>query len=109
MMEAPQENLVVVTDEEEIQCLFDKAVEATLPQLFEKLSSAGREPPKEWLSNREAMEYLDLSKSTLQRYRDDGTLPYSKLGGNIFYRRDDLLHVLQQNRNGEISANSRAS
>ena len=55
-------------------------------------------PQKEVLSNREAQEFLDLSKSTLQRYRDDGTLPYSKLGQNIYYRRSDLHDALEKRR-----------
>lgn len=92
------ENLLVITSSEELQRLLDEAVAATLPQHFEDHAPPGREPPKEVLSNREAMEFLDLSKSTLQRYRDGGVLPYSKLGGNVYYEREDLLRVLRQNR-----------
>jgi predicted DNA-binding transcriptional regulator AlpA len=100
-MEAPTNgNLLVVTSEEELQRLLDEAVAATLPEHF---ASSGppdgtSRPPKEVLSNREAMEFLDLSKSTLQRYRDDGTLPYSKLGGNVYYEREDLLRVVREHR-----------
>ena len=99
-MEATKANgtLLLLTSEDEIQRLLDNAVDAALPGALNDLSPPGREPPKEVLSNREAMEFLDLSKSTLQRYRDDGTLPYSKLGGNVYYRRKDLLHVLEENR-----------
>ena len=52
---------------------------------------------KEWLSNREAMAFLGLSKTTLQRYRTSGRLPYAKLGGSIFYRYSDLVSVLEAN------------
>lgn len=94
-------SLLLVTSEEELQRLLDEAVAASLPEHFKDAAPPGQSrPPKEVLSNREAMAFLDLSKSTLQRYRDDGTLPYSKLGGNVYYEREDLLHVLRQNRVG---------
>jgi len=98
-MEAPKNgNLLVVTSEEELQRLLDEAVAATLPEHFTGASLPGKEPPKEVLSNREAMEFLDVSKSTLQRWRDDGTLPYSKVGASIYYEREDLLRVVREHR-----------
>lgn len=50
---------------------------------------------KDWLTNREAMRYLGLSKATLARYRADGTLPYSKVGANVFYRFEDIDALLR--------------
>ena len=49
---------------------------------------------KEYLTNTEASRYLDVSKSTLQRWRDNGTLPSTRIGRNVYYRRKDLLEVL---------------
>lgn len=89
---------VVLTSSEDLQRLLDDTLEDTLPRLLDDLSPPPDKPPKEWLSNREAMAFLDLSKATLQRYRSDGVLPYSKLKGNIYYRREDLLQVLQEHR-----------
>ena len=48
------------------------------------------QPMKPWLSNDEAMEYLQVSRPTLQRYRDSGKLPSGKIGSKVIYRRDDL-------------------
>lgn len=53
--------------------------------------------PKEWLTNAEAQAYLGLSRMTLQRYRDNGLLEFSKVGSNIFYRRRDILALLEKN------------
>lgn len=53
--------------------------------------------PKEWLTNAEAQAYLGLSRMTLQRYRDNGLLEYSKVGSNIFYRRSDIIGLLEKN------------
>ena len=50
---------------------------------------------KLWLSNSEAMEYLGLSRSTMQRYRDAEMLPFARLGSNIYYRRQDIEDLLE--------------
>ena len=50
-----------------------------------------------WVSNQQALEILGLSKPTLQRYRASGLLPFSKLGGNVYYRRSDIDAVLEEN------------
>lgn len=97
-MESANGNLLLVTSEEQLDRLLSEKVEAALSRVLNSRPDSARPPPKEWLSNRETMEYLDLSRSTLQRYRDDGTLPYSKLGQNIYYRRSDLLAVLEEHR-----------
>lgn len=95
-------NLLLVTSEDELQRLLDEAVEATLSRALKDLSPPNREPPREVLSNRRAMEYLDVSKSTLQRWRDSGLLPYSKIGGSVYYRRQDLIRVVDEHRvNGQ--------
>lgn len=58
-------------------------------------------PPKEVFNNPAAQDFLGCSKSTLQRWRDSGLLPYSKVRGKIFYRRADLLKVLEQHKVNE--------
>lgn len=53
-------------------------------------------PDKEWLTNSEAMTYLGMSRSSLQRLRAEGTLPFSKLGaGTIRYRKSDIDRFLE--------------
>ena len=37
-----------------------------------------------------------VSRRTLQDYRDNGTLPYFKLGGKVLYRESDLEALLQR-------------
>lgn len=36
-----------------------------------------------WISNREAMDILGVSPRTLQRYRDSGCIPFSKIGREL--------------------------
>lgn len=74
--------------------------EATETSVAEALASAltDAQAPKTWLTNREAQEYLGLSRPTLQRYRSMGILPYSKIEGSIYYKRSDLEALLESRR-----------
>lgn len=48
-----------------------------------------------WISNREVMDLLGVSSRTLQRYRDSGRIPFSKIGKNCRYRLSDVERVLE--------------
>ncbi|WP_394346397.1 helix-turn-helix domain-containing protein [Dinghuibacter silviterrae] len=43
-------------------------------------------PPKKWLKTKEVRQLLGVCPATLQALRDNGTIPYSKLGSNFFLR-----------------------
>ena len=77
-----------------------RAVDASIDRATSKILSClqtGSQGPKEWFTNREAMDFLGLSKTTLQRYRASGQLPFSKVGGNIYYRYEDVVRLLEDN------------
>ena len=42
------------------------------------------------MDSEEVCRALNITKRTLQRYRDRGVIPYSRLGGKFYYRRRDL-------------------
>ena len=48
-----------------------------------------------WVSNEEAMRLLGVSRTSLQRYRSSGRLPYVIIGGRVRYRRADVESLLQ--------------
>ena len=50
-----------------------------------------------WISDREAAEFLQVSRHTLLSYRQKQILPYVLLGGKVLYREHDLQDLLQQN------------
>ncbi|QQT24498.1 helix-turn-helix domain-containing protein [Sphingobacterium spiritivorum] len=56
------------------------------------------ESNKEWLKSYEVREILKISPSTLQTLRINGTLPYSKIGGLMYYKNDDIKRLLENNR-----------
>lgn len=53
---------------------------------------------KKWLKSPEVRELLSISPGTLQNLRINGTLPYSKVGGIIFYDFEEIQKVMQENR-----------
>lgn len=48
----------------------------------------------EWLSSGEVIQILHISKRTLQNYRNAGIITFKKLKGKIYYRRSDLMTLL---------------
>jgi hypothetical protein len=53
---------------------------------------------KEWLKSADVMELLGCSPGTLQNLRVSGKLPFTKIGGTIYYSRKDVLNVLEANK-----------
>lgn len=87
---------VIVTTESKLRGLLEAAVDVAIGRHAPKLTAAARDRPnKSWLTNREAQDYLGLSKATLARYRADGTLPYSKVGASVYYRLGDVEALLE--------------
>ncbi len=53
---------------------------------------------KKYLKSSEVMEMLQISPGTLQNLRINGTLPFSKMGGIIYYDSEDIQKVMLKNR-----------
>ncbi len=53
---------------------------------------------KKYLKSSEVMALLQISPGTLQNLRINGTLPYTKVGGIIFYDSDEIQKVILANR-----------
>lgn len=69
----------------DIESLFDKETSNYRPLL----------DGERYLSDVEVSHRLKISRRTLQEYRDNGMIPYFKLGGKVLYRESDLERVLQ--------------
>ena len=52
---------------------------------------------KKYLKSAELMKMLKVSSGTLQTLRINGTLPYTKIGGIIFYDLDEISKVMKEN------------
>jgi hypothetical protein len=44
------------------------------------------------------MELLSISPGTLQNLRINGTIPYTKIGGVLYYDADEINSVLKKHR-----------
>ena len=53
---------------------------------------------KKYLKSSDVMEMLKISPGTLQNLRINGTLPYTKVGGIIFYESDEIQKIMFKNR-----------
>ncbi|QNL50140.1 helix-turn-helix domain-containing protein [Olivibacter sp. SDN3] len=60
-----------------------------------------KESNRQWLRSTEVREMLGISPGTLQNLRINGTLPYRKIGGSMYYRREDIRKMMEGgNSNG---------
>ena len=48
-----------------------------------------------WISNEEACKILNVTPRTMQNYRDNGIISFSKVGSKIYYRLNDLEEHLE--------------
>ncbi|MBJ7880512.1 helix-turn-helix domain-containing protein [Gelidibacter salicanalis] len=53
---------------------------------------------KRYLKSSEVMDLLQVSPGTLQNLRINGTLPYTKVGGIIYYDAEEIQEILTANR-----------
>ncbi|NDV79434.1 helix-turn-helix domain-containing protein [Dysgonomonas sp. 511] len=55
-------------------------------------------PKTEWLNNEQVCGMLNISKRTLQSYRDNGTLSYSQIGHKCYYKQSDIENLIEQSQ-----------
>lgn len=51
---------------------------------------------KEWLKSYEVRKLLGISPGTLQTLRNKGTIRFSKVGGLMFYRYEDIYALMDE-------------
>ncbi len=52
----------------------------------------------EWLDNGVVCRLLNVSKRTLQSYRDTGKLPFSQINHKVFYKQKDVEAFLNERK-----------
>jgi hypothetical protein len=53
---------------------------------------------QQWLRSRDIKKLLGISSGTLQTMRINGTLPFTKLNGSLFYSYSDVMEALNKNK-----------
>lgn len=56
--------------------------------------------PKKWLKSTQVRKMLSISSGTLQTLRADGVIPFSRVGGSIYYAYGDIVKILKENKVG---------
>ncbi|MFC4685850.1 helix-turn-helix domain-containing protein [Epilithonimonas pallida] len=60
---------------------------------------------EKWLDNQEVCLMMNITKRTLQTYKDKGLLPYSKLNRKNYYKRSDVKALLEAGQPYNIKDN----
>lgn len=53
---------------------------------------------KEWLKAFEVRKLLGISNGTLQNMRINGTIAFTRIGGLTFYRYEDIVKLMEENK-----------
>lgn len=70
-------------------------------ELIEEIRKASPHPrrqndePRAWLKSYEVRKLLGISAGTLQNLRVNGTLPFSKIGGLMYYKYGDIQKLME--------------
>jgi hypothetical protein len=56
------------------------------------------DPSNVWLDKQDILQRMCISSRTLQQWRRKKILPYSRIGGKIYYLESDLLEMLEKGK-----------
>lgn len=73
-------------------------------ELFDMLHKLAGKPgfgEQKWLKSYQVKNMLKISPGTLQNLRVNGILRFTKIGGIIYYKYEDILEVLEGKKNQE--------
>lgn len=59
----------------------------------------GQMPNKRWLKSSDVKKILGISHGFLQMLRDEKILPYTRIGGAVYYDYQDLIQMMATNKN----------
>ena len=58
----------------------------------------GKQENKKWLKSADVRKMLNISPGTLQHHRVSRVLPFTKIGGLVYYDYSEVLKVLDKNK-----------
>ncbi|MGV8829331.1 MAG: helix-turn-helix domain-containing protein [Breznakibacter sp.] len=86
---------VVIMEEEALKQLTAKAedIRQDVKKLLSKLTNYSS---NNWIDTQDAMRMLGISLRTMQTYRDNGLIGFSKVGRKIYYKVSDIEKLLEK-------------
>ena len=85
-------NILTAEDLEEFR-------KSLLEEIKEMLLQYNKITIDRWVKSNIVMTKLSISPGTLQNFRINETIPYSKLGGIIYYDEEEINEILLKNKN----------
>lgn len=71
-----------------------KAFKAELLDEMRSILSPVKAQSKQWIKSQDVRQQLGISPGTLQNLRVNGTLSYTKIGGILYYKQEDIQRML---------------
>ena len=90
-------NISVVTQEDLLE-IKESIIESLQTMLKEHLDNHNQVPDIELLKSHQVQRMLGIYPGTLQNLRVNGVIPFSKVGGVIFYDKQDILNIIEDNK-----------
>jgi hypothetical protein len=72
-----------------------KQFKSELLDEIRQIMKPGQGQSKQWLKSVDVRKMLNISPGTLQNLRINGTLRYTKIGGMMYYKLEDIHKVLE--------------
>jgi hypothetical protein len=69
-----------------------------LQEIQSMLTEHKNQNPKKWIKSNEVLKLLKISPGTLQNLKFNGTLPYTKLGGIIYFDSDEIQKLMVEKK-----------
>jgi hypothetical protein len=85
-------NITIVTLED-----LEKLKSELKHEILQAIKESGKYH-KKWLKSAQVRKMLGISENTLISWRVNGLLPYTKVGGTIFYDMDDVNAMMQKHK-----------
>ena len=72
-----------------------QALDEKLSRILSLVSSTEKVEPNPVMKSAEVKRILHCTDATLKNYRDQGKLPYSKIGGTYYYEKEKVEALLK--------------
>lgn len=88
-------NIITSEDLEQFKWEFLELIKEHIDKRLGKITPAAEE--RQWLKSHQVQRMLGISPGTLQTLRINGTIPYTKIGGIIFYDKKNIQQIMEDN------------
>ena len=78
--------------DEKIQAIFE-----SIEQIRKEVTVIQKNPKEVFFDSQQLMEVLNISKSTLQKLRNNGLIGFSQVHGKFFYSQSDINDMIKKN------------